>query len=80
MTSIQELEEFKLEMWCYTARKQVVAYAKPADRRGKRIADIVEVTDCSMFDIWRAKTFNCAYYRDRICLVGKIREGAEWKP
>ena len=75
MAQSTELEEYKLSMWCYTARKQVVAYAKPAHRQSKRVANIVEVTDCAMFDIQRAKTFNCPYYRDSICLIGKIREG-----
>jgi len=60
----EEHAEIKTQCWCYARKKQVVIHGLP---RGKRQADLIEVTDCN--------EKNCILRGDLICLIGKIREG-----
>ena len=76
MTSLEiELKEFLTECWCYTAKKQVIIYAVP---KGVKQAQLIMVTNCTMFDVERQQRFDCPYFTDLTCLIGKIREGV-WR-
>jgi len=65
MTS--KLETDWLPCWCYATKRMVKIRGVI---KGKRQADLLDVTDCDVQD--------CSLRNDVLCLIGKIREG-RWK-